>query len=76
MEIAASGKLLPSCGYCLCGSTVKYLVESLGSLLAIKASNCEDEPNAGEDKMGPANTLCLFVTMSDHSDFLRVMASA
>lgn len=59
VEIAAFGKLLPSCTYCLCGSTVKYLVESLGSLLASRASSCEDEPNTGEDKVGLANILCL-----------------
>lgn len=75
MEIAAFGKLLPSCTYCLCGSTVKYLVESLGSLLASRASSCEDEPNTGEDKVGLANILSV-VTMSDNNDFLTVMASA
>lgn len=49
---------------------------TLGSLLANRASVWEDEPNAGEDKLGTANSLCLFVAMSDYNDVLRVMASA
>ena len=60
MEIAASGKLLPSCSYCLNGSTVKHLVKGLKSQLDSRTSSWEDEPNAGEDKLGTANTLCLF----------------
>lgn len=69
-------EVIIACSCCLGGSTVKHLVEGLGSLLANRASPWENEPNAGEDKRGLANILYVFVTMSDFNDLLRIMTSA
>lgn len=69
-------EIIASCSYLLGGSTVKYLVEGPGSLLDNRASIWVDETNAEEDKLVPANILCMFITVSDYNDLLRVMASA
>lgn len=69
-------EVITSYSYCLCETTVKQLVEGLGSLLANKASIQEHEPYAPEDNRGPADVFYVFVTTSYFNDLHRVMTSA
>lgn len=74
-------KLLPLGNYCLMQLPPWWFhSQVLGRgprvIVRHRTSIWVDETNGEEDKLVPANILCMFITMLNYNDLLRVMASA